>query len=373
MKMLSLLPVLAIVLIAGCIGQTAGTQPAAPYKIGLDFPMSGPLAVYGTNFEPPARLAVGEINAAGGINGRQLELIIEDNQGDPKQAATAATKLLSVDNVDVIVTITTPLSGPVAPIAEASKKLMVYGSAVNSFAEKNRYVFKDYGDGRTMCRMLVNASLQTNKTRIALFGINSEFTQECKDAADAAFPGAIVSYETFNAGETDFRTQLAKIKEAAPDSIILSSFSSTCVGVWKQVAEAGLQGLFLLPYTKVGCGEENAVAAANRSVDGALGVDFLVDANNPTPKLKAFLDSFNARYGKNPHFITEGSMVYDQIYMFKSALEQCPDAGSDCMVEALERIRFTGASGDVYFTPTHITVRPMHLIVFRNGKWVDYP
>jgi len=371
MKFLSILPVLAVVLIAGCIGQTA--EEARPYKIGLDFPMSGALAVYGTNFAPPAQLAVEEINAAGGVNGRMLALIIEDNQGDPKQAATAATKLISVDNVDLIASVTTPLSGAIAPITEANKKVFVYASSVSSFARNNNYVFKDYGDVVEMCTKLTEEAVGLNKSKIAVFGVNSEFTTDCRSAAEGV-PGAeLAAFENFNPGETDYRTQLAKIKEAGPDALILSAFAQQCIGIWKQIAEAGISTRFLLPFTKVACGEEAALAAANATAAGSIGVDFLVDPENPTPELADFLQKFKARFGNDPKFAIESAMFYDRIYFFKEALERCPDAGSDCLVEAFEDTRMVGASGDIYFTPEHLSVRPIRLIILSDGKWVDYP
>ena len=92
------------------------------------------------------RMAADEINNSGGINGKKLEIVIEDNQGEAKIAATNASKLLNIDNVDIVVTGFTHITNAVKSLVADKNKVMIYASTVRDIAEGNKLFFRDYWD-----------------------------------------------------------------------------------------------------------------------------------------------------------------------------------------------------------------------------------
>ena len=180
------LAVLALLVVAGCATEQPAAQKAlAPYKFGAVLSLTGTNAFYGEFGKYGIDLAIEDLNNAGGINGRSVQVIYEDSAGDKGKAATATQKLIGVDAVDALFTITTPMGGAIAPIAEENKIPFIYASATNSFAEGKTYVFKDYPDASDQCELLMRQAMKDH-TKIALFGTNAEFTQLCRKGAERA-------------------------------------------------------------------------------------------------------------------------------------------------------------------------------------------
>ena len=133
-----------MLLLLSCVSNLSAEPPAQPIKIGAA--LSGGLAFVGEAERRGLQLGVEELNARGGVNGRPLELIVEDNLGEAKSAVSGVMKLLHTDKVDLVFSAFTHITQAVSSTVSKQKKLLLYASSLRTFAEENPFVFRDYYD-----------------------------------------------------------------------------------------------------------------------------------------------------------------------------------------------------------------------------------
>ena len=258
----------------------------SPYKFAGIFQLTGPQAYYGTLARYGMELAIEDINKAGGINGRQVIALYEDSAGDRAKAVTAANKLVSVDNVDAIFTITPGMAGAVSPIAEENKIPYIYIGSVNEFALNKTSVFKDYPSPQDLCELLMEKALSLGHQRIALFGPNDEVTNFCWDGARSV--GNISVFETYPPGDKDYSSQFAKIKTSRPTALILYSLAGDCPNSFKVIKELDLNAQLFLPVQSFTCGNaDNSVNNAD-ILANAFGSDIALDETRTDPRFASF-------------------------------------------------------------------------------------
>src|SRR3990172_6372188 len=162
-----------LLLVAACSNQASTTTQAVaeqPIKVGVNFPMTGGLSIYGEPLYEGLMLGIEEVNKAGGVNGRPMQIILEDNGGKPQNAVSAAQKMIETDNVHIMLSTIVGPTGAIAPITESNKKVLLYAAATDTFARQNIYVFKDSVDAKYDCEVLVAEALKQDMNRIALLG-----------------------------------------------------------------------------------------------------------------------------------------------------------------------------------------------------------
>ncbi len=364
----------ALLLLTACGKSEITAQAVAeqPIKIGVNFPMTGGLSIYGEPLYEGLMLGIEEVNKAGGTNGRQLQIILEDNGGKPQNAVSAAQKLIETDNVNIMLSTIVGPTGAIVPITESNKKILLYAAATDTFARKSTHVFKDSVDAKYDCEVLVAEALKRGMTRVALLGAIGEFTEDCKKSIEEGIAqagnGELVLYESYDRGETDFRTRLTKIKASSPSVIFISAYADDCILIWKHVKELDVQVPFMIPFAQTGCGEERAMKEITGFPAKIIGLDFIVDKNSQ--EYKNFINGFHAKYNKDPSLPFFTMLAYDWAHYVAKAFEQCDAENSDCLRTALEKTNYSGALGKVSFEPHHATFRPRKLIMF-DGTWTD--
>ncbi len=223
--------------------QTASTTPIS---IGWIGPLSGDAASVGEDALKASQLAVGEVNAAGGVNGRMLALDAEDGKCDGKTAANAATKLITLDRVPVIIGGT--CSGETlaaAPVANQNKVVLFSQcSSAPSITQAGDYIFRSYPSDNFQGKFSADYLYNTmEKRRVAILAVQDDWGQGIKGVFKQQFTadgGTIVNEENFAPTATDLRTELTKIKNAHPDAIyFLSETQAGLLGL-KQIKELGL-------------------------------------------------------------------------------------------------------------------------------------
>jgi len=350
---------------------TAQAVAEEPILLGANFPMTGRLSVYGQPLFEGFSLAVEEINNAGGINGMQIELILEDNGGEPTRAVVAAQKLIESDKIRIQISTMVGPTGAIVPITESVKSVLLYAAASGEFAEQNKYVFKDSVDAKYDCEVLAKEAVNGGMRRIALFGAIGEFTVDCKESIEKVLAkegGELVKYEAYERGATDFRTPLIKIKASEPDVIFLSTYADDCLLIWRQVKELNVRSPFMLPFTQTGCGEAKAMSEVKDSQLTITGLDFISDA--ASKEYQTYITNYRAKYGKEPSLPVFTMLAYDWAHYIAKALEQCPGASdSECLKNALEQTKHTGALGYVEYSTDHVALRPRKLIEWKDGEW----
>lgn len=333
-----------------------------PIKFGAVLPLSGSNAFYGTYSKIGMELAAEDINANGGINGRLVEIIFEDSAGDKAKATNAAQKLVNIDDVDALFTTTTSMAGAIAPIAEENKIPFIYASTANSIAEGKTYVFKDNPNSVDLCKLLMQKAIEENE-KIALFGVQLEATELCKKGAEEVAPLTIFEQYTF--GETDYKTQLAKIKESGSTALLVIAFSNDCNNVYKQIREIGLSIQLLVPTTAFGCGSPDHLRANPDLFVNAYGSELEFDESDK--EVQAFKQRIDKAGGTTQ--ILGSAITYDSAMEMAKAYEGCQD--TLCVTNNLRALtNYKGLSGTISYNGKQAVTRAIILQKYENGKWV---
>ncbi len=324
-----------------------GEQP--PFRIGVMESLTGPGETYGNVAVRAKQMALDEINAAGGINGRRLEFIVEDSQCSAKEAVSAYRKLTDVDGVKII--LGTSCSGAmlgVAPLAEADGVILFSGLASNpDIANAGDYIFRTQISDIEVGIGTGNLLWEDGVRKLATITETTDYAEGVRRTTVAQFTkrgGQVVSQESYSSDVTDFRTQLSKLFDADPDALHLAPQSEIAAGVIiKQARELGYTGPIYAETVSVGT---TALEIAGESATGMKAIT--ADLHPDNAKAQEVLRNFRERYD----YITlpwHLGSAYDNVYIAAECLKQTgddQDAGGfrDC----LYAITWSGAIGDNY-------------------------
>ena len=223
-------------------------EDTSPIKIGWLGPLTGDVSSVGSADRDGATLAVKEVNEAGGINGRMLEVVYEDGGCESKMASTAGNKLINVEQVVAIVGgLCTGETMAVAPTAEEKKVVMVSpGSTAPSVTEAGDYIFRVVASDDYQGAFAAEATYNMGKRKAAvLYGV-TDFHKGLADAFVKRFEelgGQIVASETYLQESRDLKGQLTKIKNSGADVLYFATYTEAGVVGIKQAQEleVGLQ------------------------------------------------------------------------------------------------------------------------------------
>ena len=341
----SLLVLLGVVSIA-C--DLAGSDDEA-FKIGVMESLTGPGETYGTVINQSKEMAVAEINDAGGINGKPLELVVEDSKCGAQDAITAYNKLTDVDGVKII--LGTSCSGAMlgaAPLAEEDGVILFSASATSPDIEgAGDYIFRTAINDAKLGVDAGNTMWVDGVRTLATINESTDYAEGVQKTTVEQFEklgGTVVATEKYASDVTDFRTQLTKLLGANPDAVLLAAQSEFTGGtIIKQSRELGYTGPF---YTEV---VPTGTTALEIAGDSATGVKAIIPSPDlETQKGKEFLANFRTRYGyvTLPWFI--GS-AYDTVHIAAHCLEQTgDDQDADGFRDCLYGVSWDGTIGDGY-------------------------
>ena len=324
-------------------------QQAAPFRIGVMESLTGPGETYGTMANQVKQMAADEINAAGGINGRMLEFVIEDSQCSANGAIAAYKKLTDVDGIKII--LGTSCSGAMlgaAPLAEADGIILFSGLASNpDIAHAGDYIFRTQISD-------VQVGIDTGNTlwadgirRLATITESTDYAEGVRRTSVAQFEklgGELVAEERYSSDVTDFRSQIEKLAVSNPDAIHLAPQSEFAAGaIIKQAREIGYEGPIYAETVSVGA---TALEIAGDAATGMKAITADLDPDNG--KGQEVLAKFRERYGYIVFPWHMGS-AYDDVYITAECLKQTQDdQDADGFRDCLYGITWSGAIGDNY-------------------------
>ncbi len=320
-----------------------------PFRIGVMESLTGPGETYGTVSDQAKRMAMDEINAAGGINGRMLELIVEDSKCSAQDAITAYNKLTEVDRVKII--LGTSCSGAMlgaAPLAEADGVVLFSGLATNpDIANAGDYIFRTAMNDLQVGVDTANVIWADGARKLATITETTDYAEGVRRVTAEHFVGLggdIVAEERYASDVTDFRSQLTKIIGANPDAIHIAAQSEFSGGtVVKQVRELGYDGPLYSEIVPVGA---TALEVAGDAATGLKAITAELDPANPRSQevLNNFRDRYN--YVTLPWYLASG---YDDVYITAECLRITnDDQDADGFRDCLYNITWSGAIGEDY-------------------------
>ena len=324
-------------------------EDKGPLRVGVMESVTGPGETYGTVAVQAKQMAVDEINAAGGINGRMLELIVEDSKCNAQDSITAYRKLTDVDGVKII--LGTSCSGAMlgaAPLAEEDGVIMFSGLATNpDIAHAGDYIFRTslsdlqvgVDTGNVMWADGIRTLGTITESTDYAEGVRRVTTDQFKEKG-----GEVVAEERYASDITDFRTQLTKIIAANPDAIHIAAQAEFSGGtVVKQIRELGYEEPLYAEIVPLGA---TALEIAGDAATGMKGIITELDPANA--KGQEVLSNFRAKYDyiTLPWYL--GS-AYDDVYITAECLKQTnDDQDADGFRDCMYDITWSGAIGQDY-------------------------
>ena len=356
--------------------QTSGVTGDIP--VGVFGALTGDQAAFGTATVQGVRLAAEEINAAGGIDGRKIRLLVEDDQGRPDEAASVVTKLVTAGRVAVLIgENSSNQSLAAAPIAQASGIPMISPSSTNpAVTEKGDYIFRvcftDPYQGKALATFVrKNLNLQTAGILLDKKNDYSVGLAEFFRKAFESLGGRVVAEQSYSGGDTEFRPQLTTIRAAAPQVLFLPGFYTDVGQIAIQARDLGLT----VPLVG-GDGWDSPVVIqiGGKSIDGSYFSDHYF-VGDERPVVQSFVERYRKKHGKNPE--ANAALGYDALQIFAAAARR---AGSTDPTAVRDQIAATkdyqGVSGTVTMGPDRNPIKPVAMIRIEGGEmrfagWVE--
>ncbi|UUX97627.1 ABC transporter substrate-binding protein [Aquabacterium sp. J223] len=358
---------------------------AQDLKIGVAEALSGGAAQYGVAIRNGFQLAVDEINAAGGVNGRKISLVVEDEQGKKEEAINVFKKLIFQDQVLMVFGPTLSNSAQAAdPIAQAAKTV-AFGTSntADGITSIGDYVFRNsVTEADVLPETLKMAVKKAGVKKVAvLYGNDDVFTKSGYDNFKRALDDLkipVTTTETFAKGDVDFKAQLTKIKATNPDALVLSALIAEGAPIMVQARQLGLN----VPV--IGGNGMNSVRVFDLAKERAdnLWVGSPWSIENQTDANRKFIVAYTSKYKSAPDQFA--AQAYDAMYIATQAMKKVKFSGNlaadrTALRDALPTVKWTGATGAFEFTrasdrsgkPAGYDAKQTAIVsVTKNGKFV---
>ncbi|QQO08612.1 ABC transporter substrate-binding protein [Breznakiella homolactica] len=356
-----------LILTAGTPVFAGGSSEGGAIKIGAVSARTGDNAGLGEMQGNGAKLAVAEINAKGGVLGRQIELILEDSQGIPAQAVAALNKLLHRDNVAVVIgdSQSSPCFAMLPVIEKAQVPMLPHGTNVGICEQGNQWIFRTRANDEVKFGSLGSYLIDdVGFKRLAILHDSADYGIGGAASIEKALAGRtniIVANETFTPGDKDFSSQLLKIRNANPDVLVLIGPMVDMGLAMKQARQMGIEARFA---GGAGIESTTTVGAAGGAAENLIFAAGFISAN-PDPQVSDFVTSFEKNYGKTPDdFAATG---YDSIYLAAAAIEKAGSTDHAAIQKALRELTFKGVEGTFDFDANGEGLHSMQFGTIKNG------
>lgn len=317
-------------------------------KIGGIYPLSGPVAVYGVEAKNGVAIAVEEINAAGGVNGKMIELIAEDDEGNPEKSVNAYKKLTAKDNVKMIIgSLTSGCTQAITSLAQSQNVIVVAPAAtMESITDAGDYIFRvcfiDPFQG-TVGAKFAAENLGKKKAAV-LYDVGNDYSVGLYENFKKGFVGAggnLVAEESYNTGDKDFNAQLTKIKNANPDVIYLPDYYSTVALIAKQLRAQGIN-VPIIGADGWGGITENA---GKEVLNGFYSDHYAADSTDS--KVIEFVSKYKDTFNSTPTAFA--ALGYDAMYVIKDAIVASKSTDVAKIRDALAKTTGAYVTGNLAF------------------------
>ncbi|MGH7946697.1 MAG: ABC transporter substrate-binding protein [Opitutaceae bacterium] len=367
----SLPPVLLSAFAAVVLLATSCARKSDTIRIGEFASLTGKEATFGQASHRGSLLAVEEINAAGGLLGRQIELITEDDQSKSGEAATVVKKLISRDKVVAVVgEVASSRSLEAAPICQHAKIPMISpSSTAPDVTATGDYIFRvcfiDPFQGTVMARfakdtlMLRKVALLTSVSNAYSVGLARYFKE--RFAADG---GTVALEQRYSEGEKDFRAQLTAIKAAAVDGVFVPGYYTEAALICRQARDLGLA----VPlFGGDGWESPELIQVGGKAVEGAYFVTHY-SPENSDPFVSAFNERFRQRWGNVSDTLT--GLGYDAVMMLADGIKRAGTTENARLRNAIASTRnFKGVTGTISLDARRNPTKSAVILVVKDGRF----
>lgn len=340
-------------------------------KIGVAGPMTGDQSKMGMDFKNGVTLAVEEWNARGGLLGKKIEVVVSDDQHDPKQAVSVANKMMNEGVAGVIGHFNSSCSIPASDVYNRSGVPMISPGSTNpQLTEKGyRGVFRVCGRDDQQGRVAADfVTGQLRLKRVAVLhdkttygqGLADEFRKALGDRTEVVFYGGIVQ------GDKDFKGVLTTVKGKNPELILFGGIYPEAGLMVRQAKELGLQAPFM---SGDGSIDPKFIEIAGAKAAEGTYLTFSPDPQH-IPTAREFVENYRKKFGElGPYSI----YAYDAAQIMLSAMKEANSTDGKLVMEKLHSMEFSGALGTIRFNEKgDVTSAPYVIWVTREGTFVEF-
>jgi branched-chain amino acid transport system substrate-binding protein len=339
-------------------------------KVGVYASLSGGQASYGISQGNAILLGAEEINAAGGVLGKPIKIVMDDDRSMPGESATIVRKLIANDKVCAVLgefASSRSLEG--GPICQENKIPMISPGSTNpKVTEIGDYIFRtcflDSFQGEVMARFALSkgykrAAILTDEKQDYSKGLAQYFKENFTKNG-----GEIVKEQSYSSGDKDFRAQLTSIKVTKPDVIFIPGYYNEVALIGKQARQFGLK----VPMLGGDGWEGNSLLQiAGKSLDGCFFSTHF-SADNQDPAVQSFVAKYKAKYGSTPD--CQAAMGFDTVKLLAQAITKAGSTDPKAIRDAVAATKdFPGVTGKITLDANRNASKPAVIQTIGDGKF----
>ena len=372
---LTLVSLASVALLAACgevsttgnSGSASGTEIGKTLKIGFNFEETGDVASYGTAEQKAAKLAVDEINKAGGVDGKQIEITDKDNKSELSEASTVSTNLVTQAKVNAIIGPATSggTGAAITNAAKASVPLITPSGTQDDLTKGQDYLFRttfiDSFQGKILSKYVTD-NLKAKKV-VLYYDNSSDYAKGIAKAFQEEYKGEIVATETFASKDTDFQAALTKFKGKDFDALVVPGYYTEAGEIVNQARGIGIDKPIV---GGDGFNSEEFISQATpAAATNVYYVSGYSTSGDMTAKAKKFLEAYKAKYNEEPSMFS--ALAYDSVYMVAEASKGAKNSVD--IKENLAKLKdFEGVTGSITMDKNHNPVKSALMIGLKDGK-----
>lgn len=372
---LTLVSLASVALLAACgevsttgnSGSASGTEIGKTLKIGFNFEETGDVASYGTAEQKGAKLAVDEINKAGGVDGKQIEVTDKDNKSELSEASTVSTNLVTQAKVNTIIGPATSggTGAAITNAAKASVPLITPSGTQDDLTKGQDYLFRatfiDSFQGKILSKYVTD-NLKAKKV-VLYYDNSSDYAKGIAKAFQEEYKGEIVATETFASKDTDFQAALTKFKGKDFDALVVPGYYTEAGKIVNQARGIGIDKPIV---GGDGFNSEEFISQATpAAATNVYYVSGYSTSGDMTAKAKKFLEAYKAKYNEEPSMFS--ALAYDSVYMVAEASKGAKNSVD--IKENLAKLKdFEGVTGSITMDKNHNPVKSALMIGLKDGK-----
>src|SRR6266404_3036326 len=347
----------------------SGGSNADKVRIGVFMSLTGSTANFGISSTNGIKLAADEINTAGGINGKQVELLVQDDRSDASEAATIVTKFVTQDQVHALLgEVASGRSIAAAPIAQNAKIPMLTPSSTNpEVTKKGNFIFRSCFIDPVQGAAIAQFAARTLGAKRAAIMVDrkNDYSTGLESVITATFTkmgGQMVAVQSYQEGDQDFNAQLTSLKGANPEVIFVPGYYNDVGLIAKQARDKGIKVPLL--------GGDGWDSVQLYAIGGtALNGSYFSNHYSPfdtDPKVQKFVNDYKAHYGTVPDALA--ATAYDAANIMFDAIKRANSLDGTAIRDALAATKdFPGVTGNVTFNENRDAVKPIVMIEIKDG------
>jgi branched-chain amino acid transport system substrate-binding protein len=363
--------VLAASQLTACNGSSGnGGSNSNEILVGEFGSMTGSTATFGQSTHSGVMMAVEELNAAGGVLGKKVKILLEDDQSKPEEAATAVTKLVTQDKVVAVLgEVASSRTMAAAPVAQQNKVPLISPSSTNpKVTQLGDFIFRvcfiDPFQGAVMAKFAAN-DLQLKKVAV-LYDVRNDYSVGLRNFFSETYKslgGQIVGEQSYSEGDSDFRAQLTQLKSLSPEAIYVPGYYTEVGTIARQAKELGLNVPLM---GGDGWDSPKLIEIGGEAMEG----HYLSNHNSmddPNPLIQKFSANYKQKYGAAPDALA--ALGYDAANVLFDAMKRAGTTDGTKVRDAIAATKdFPGVTGSITIDKERNAVKPAVVLKIVNGK-----